>query len=63
MTQFSFKVEPHKNGVLTTVSRLSDGAVKTFFNAGHLMVEPMTQFMSSVTDVQAAEYFPKQKKK
>ncbi len=63
MTKFTYSVKVIEGGVLTTVVRSQDGAVKTFFNAGHTKVDGLVWLMESITDDQADGYFPKPRKK
>ena len=63
MTQFSYKVEIKDDGAHTTVTRLADGATKTFFNAGHKTPDGLVWLMESITDDLAEGYFPKPREK
>ncbi len=62
MTKFTFSVEIRDGGAHTTVTRLADGAGQTFFQAGHTDPACMEYFMTSITDDQAENYFPKERK-
>lgn len=62
MTLFSFKVDGLERGCSVTVTRHSDLAEKKFFLIAGVK-NHLEYFMSSITDVQAAEYFPKEKRK
>ncbi len=63
MTRFTYTVDLKENGVYTKVTRLEDGSVKTFFNAGHKTTDNLDYLMRSITDDQAEQYFPKPRKK
>ncbi len=61
MTKFTYVVDIKDDGAYTTVTRLADGATKTFFQAG---VKPegkasLESFMNSITDDLADGYFPR----
>lgn len=62
MTKLTYKVEPCGNGCKVTVTRTADGAVKEFLIAHQPEVSRVDDFMSSVTDEQASDYFPKPRK-
>jgi hypothetical protein len=65
MTKFSYVVDIKDGVAYTTVTRLADGAVKKFSQAG--MSEDrrarFESFMDSITDELAEGYFPKPRKK
>lgn len=63
MTKYTYIVEVKPDGAYTTVTRISDGATKTFFNAGHKTDVGMIHLMESITDELAEGYFPKPRKK
>lgn len=63
MTKYTYSVEIKDDGAYTTVTRLADGATKTFFNAGHKTDVGMVALMESITDDLAEGYFPKPRKK
>ncbi len=63
MSKFNYSVDLVEDGVQIVVTRLADKENKTFFIKGHRTTESMERFMRSVTDDQAAQYFPKANKK
>lgn len=63
MTKYKFEVfKDEKGWICTTVTRLSDKAVKRYSQV-HGTVEGMTLFMNSITDELAESYFPRPRKK
>lgn len=62
MSKLAYKVEPHMSGSTITVTRLADNAEKVFFIACQPDTARLEKFMSSVTDEQANDYFPKPRK-
>lgn len=62
MTKYSFNIDIKEKGAYTTVTRLADGAVKEFFNAGVFHATGLNRLMISITDDQADSYFPRPRK-
>lgn len=62
MTQYKFEVKPLAPGAAITVTRLEDNAEKVFTIAAQSDCARLVDFMSSVTDDQAKDYFPKPRK-
>jgi hypothetical protein len=62
-TNYDFTYDVKPEGLYTTVTRKSDGATKTFFNASHKDDKAMRQFMASMTDELLDGYWPRPRKK
>ena len=64
MTKYAFEVRPSQGrlGQDILLTRLADGAVKTFFLAGDRSPAPLESHMASLTDEQCDSFFPKQRK-
>ena len=65
MTKYTFYIHEDDEGYChTAVCRLSDGAIKYFFQCTPPGAPPaLTRFMNSITDELAESYFPKPGKK
>jgi hypothetical protein len=62
MTKYDYKVEHKEDGCYVTVIRLDDGAERNFFMAGGRTDEQVRACMNVITDDQAGDYFPKEKR-
>lgn len=62
MTRYDYKVEHKEDGCYVTVIRLLDNSEQVFYMASNKGIGVMEQCMDSITDEQADEYFPTEKK-
>lgn len=68
MVEHDVTVKVTDRGTEVVVTNLANGVKREFFQAGHnataeVLVQRFTEFMNSVTDEQATQYFPENKSK
>lgn len=61
MTKFTYVVEEKEDGLHTTVTRLSDGSQRKFFQCNRNKAG-LESLMDSITDDLADGYWPKERK-
>ena len=59
MTKYTFLVQHTDTGNHTVITRLADGALKYFYQAGADKTVGITKFFNSMTDELLDGYFPK----